>query len=42
MYDIKDINIIIIMGKIIMYTYLYLVYNYEKLNIVKARDIKLS
>ena len=42
MYDIKDRNIIIIMGKIIIYTYLYLVSNYEKLDIVKARDIKLS
>ena len=25
-----------------MYTYLYLLSNYEKLNILKARDIKLS
>lgn len=42
MYDINDRNIIIIMGKIIMYTYLYLISNYEKLNILKTRDIKPS
>jgi len=41
MYNINDRNIIIIMGKM-MYTYLYLLSNYEKVNILKARDIKLS